>query len=167
MHQLSQGVVAPIRSVDIYDVGTVVEIPAASLDAALHLIQRTPFLHDIVLRNKDYPCLREFIKLCALPRQKMGVHHAAVVPGPPGVRSLVRPLNLHVEHPSAVVCCHHIQLDGALQQILHKYLGSDFHDLQIRHLQDNPQDQLHLLRAVLEHLGHKIVVHQAKIPQLL
>ena len=116
--------------------------------------------------DEDDPGLRESVEVIALS-QEIGVHHAAVVPGPPSSRAAIRALDFHVDLSSDAVCGQNIQPHGAVQQIFHKDLCMDFLDGQVGHFHDNPKNQFHTRGIALEAFCQEVVVHETKASEPL
>ena len=83
------------------------------------------------------------------------------------IGTFIGALDLHIELSSGAVCRQNIQPHGAVQQVLHEHLRPDIHDLQIRILQYDLQNQLHAVGLSVEALREEVIIEEAKAPDAL
>ena len=107
---------------------------------------------------KDHIRFRQLLIIRSL-RQRIRVHHTAVITRPVWFCSPFRALNLDVEFlpvRKGVNVKTHIMTVKIFQCVLR----NDSRRAKIRLLQDNLQDQIDTGKTVLKHRRHKDVIHQ-------
>ena len=122
MHQSADPVSAPIRPVDIEDMGAVLKGPGQFLDHPLYMVKREAAVKIIVLCDKDHISFGQLL----IPVARLGgvgIQHGAVVARPLWQRSRVAALHLDVIDAASGIMGSDVQPDRFAAQVFQGMLG--------------------------------------------
>ena len=162
LHQSPKRRIIAIRAVDVEDMRPIIKWSLKLLDDSLHMVQRKSLSIDIIFRDEDHPCFRQFGKILSFC-QFTRVHHAAVIACPTRDRSFVCTLHLAVVELSLAVLRQHVKAHTTTIEIVRTLLRDDMLDNKIIAVKEDTQQELHSFNIVVKTYVEKRIVYQAKL----